>query len=103
MTPYLPRAAAQAFPAGIQGATSVAASGPKQIQSVMGRVQHRIQQQRLRAMLRAVKDDLVDVQIGPQLYGRPAGAPSNPVSSPLSFDPSVSFLSSPSFARKGHR
>eukprot|EP00951_Prasinocladus_malaysianus_P040848 scaffold474557_cov40-Prasinocladus_malaysianus.AAC.1 len=53
---------------GIQGAGNGLASGPKQMQSVLARVQHRLHQQRLRILLRAAKDDPVDVQIGPQLY-----------------------------------
>eukprot|EP00873_Tetraselmis_striata_P025428 jgi/Tetstr1/445692/TSEL_003495.t1 len=43
-------------------------NAPKSVQSVLSRVQHRIQQQRLRILLAAAKDDPVDVQIGPQLY-----------------------------------
>jgi len=58
----------QGLSRGIQGASSGLASGPRQMQSVLARVQHRIQQQRLRIALRAAKDDLVDVQIGPELY-----------------------------------
>lgn len=56
------------FVAGITRGFQPISNAPKSVQSVLSRVQHRIQQQRLRILLAAAKDDPVDVQIGPQLY-----------------------------------
>mmetsp|Transcript_5393 Transcript_5393/g.15439 ORF Transcript_5393/g.15439 Transcript_5393/m.15439 type:complete len:845 (+) Transcript_5393:278-2812(+) len=43
-------------------------SGPRQVQSVLGNLQKRIEEQRLANALREERDAPVDVQIGPQLY-----------------------------------
>ncbi len=50
------------IPAGLQQGAGRIAAGPRTVQSVLQKLQHRIEEQRLQALLREQQDAPVDVQ-----------------------------------------
>ncbi|KAK9818215.1 hypothetical protein WJX72_008962 [[Myrmecia] bisecta] len=59
---------AQNIQHGLNTGITTVQSGPRQIQSMLARLQQRIEEQRLQAQLQAERDAPVDVQMGPVLY-----------------------------------